>query len=91
MGRAYILQHSERWLDAETLFAKVHGLLPTDVDEGLRAQEEQAWSIAQQGNLEAASLELQHVRVTLDELDGRGVDQARCWWRLGKCYWDMGG
>lgn len=91
MGRAYVLQYSQRWSEAEALFEKVYELIPDDVDEGLRAHEEHAWCVAQQGRLEDACEELQRARDALDELDGRGVDQARCWWRLGKVFWDMGG
>ena len=42
-------------------------------------------------NLEAAAEELQDVIRTLDDLEGRDEDRARSQWRLGRCYWNMGG
>ena len=85
MGRAYILQASKDWGTAAELFLRVDELLPDDVDEGIRAREERAWCILQQGNGDVAANELKVVSEILDDLDGREVDQARCWWRMGKC------
>jgi len=85
MGRAYILQASKDWGAAAELFLRVNELLPDDVDVGIRAREERAWCILQQGNGDVAANELKAVSEILDDLEGREVDQARCWWRVGKC------
>jgi len=87
MGRAYILQASGDWGAAAELFLRVDELLPDDIDEGVRALEEHAWCVLQQGNDDLAADELKAVSEILDHLDGREVDQARCWWRMGKCAW----
>ena len=91
MGRAYILQASKDWVAASELFLRVNELLPDDVDEGLRAREEHAWCILQQGSGGVAANELKAVSEVLDNLEGREVDQARCWWRMGKCAWQAEG
>ena len=91
MGRAYVLQASEDWGAAAELFLRVNELSPEDVDEGVRAREEHAWCMLQQGNGDVAAEELKRVSDVLDHLDGREVDQARCWWRMGKCAWQAKG
>ena len=91
MGRAYILQASKNWAVAAELFLRVKELLLDDVDEGIRAQEEHAWCMLQQGNNDVAASELKAVSEVLDNLEGREMDQARCWWRMGKCAWQTGG
>ncbi len=91
MGRAYILQASKKWEDASSLFSRVAELIPEDLDEGIRAKEESAWCIAHAHDPRSGANALKVVLGALDQLEGRESDQARCWWRLGKCYWDMGG
>ena len=91
MGRAYTLQHAGKWREAQTIFDRVAVLLPDDLDEGIRAQEESAWCVMQSHDPEGAATSLQKVLEILDSLEGRETDQARCWWRLGQCYWSMGG
>lgn len=91
MGRAYILQASKDWDAAAGLFLRVNELMPDDVGEGVRAREEHAWCTLQQGNGDLAANELKSVSEVLDHLDGREVDQARCWWRMGKCAWQTKG
>ncbi|THH28528.1 hypothetical protein EUX98_g5655 [Antrodiella citrinella] len=90
MGRAYILQHANKWGEAKSVFDHVVTLLPGDMEEGIRAQEESAWCTVQSRDPDIAAALLQSIVGTLDSLDGREVDQARCWWRLGQCHWDMG-
>jgi len=85
MGRAYILQAAKDWGTAAGLFQRVHELLPDDVNEGIRAREEQAWCALHRENGDAAAEELKAVSEILDDLEGRELDQARCWWRMGKC------
>ena len=91
MGRAYILQAAKQWSDAGALFARVAELIPEDLDEGIRAKEECAWCLSQAHDPEGGATVLKAILDTLDQLEGREADQARCWWRLGKCYWNMGG
>ena len=91
MGRAYILQASKDWGAAAGLFLRVDELLPDNVDEGIRAREEHAWCTLQQGDYDSAANELKGVSEVLDHLDDREVDQARCWWRMGKCVWQTRG
>ncbi|KAK7692824.1 hypothetical protein QCA50_004459 [Cerrena zonata] len=90
MGRAYILQFAQKWTQAADLFSEVARLLPEDVDNGLRAKEEFAWCNVEAGDADSGSTGLKEVLELLDPLENREADQARCWWRLGKCYWNMG-
>lgn len=91
MGRGFILQHAKKWSEASSIFEKVAKLDVDGVEHGLRAKEEHAWCTAMWGELQAAADELREVIVTLDGFEGRDDDKARAWWRLGRCYWDMGG
>jgi superkiller protein 3 len=91
MGRAYIFQASGDWAAAATSFSRVCELLPDDVDKGIRAREEQAWCALHQGNGEVAMDELKAISEVLDNLEDREVDQARCWWKMGKCAWQTEG
>lgn len=62
-----------------------------DLVDGLKAREEQAWCHWQATHDEA---DVQSLKTILDSLDGlqeRGRDAARCLWRIGKCYWDQEG
>lgn len=91
MGRGYIMQHAKRWEDARKHFAKVVHLLPADLTDGLRSREESAWCQAQAHDPDGGSAELRGVLTVLDTLEGRELDKARCWWRLGQCQWSIGG
>jgi hypothetical protein len=91
MARGHILQHSDRWAYAQTLFARVAELVPDDPVDGLRAREEEAWCKMQMRELEEAKGKLEELTGLLDALDGRETDKARCWWRLGKCCWELDG
>ncbi|KAH8093923.1 TPR-like protein [Cristinia sonorae] len=90
MGRGYILQYSNKWGEAKVVFDKVASLLPGDLDDGIRAQEEAAWCTRQSQDPDSASKALSAIVDILDGLDGRETDQARCRWRLGQCFWNMG-
>jgi superkiller protein 3 len=90
MGRAYIFQHAHKWADAGRLFSNVTQLLPNDLFEGLRAKEEYAWCQGQTNQLQPGISGLKVVLEALEKLEDRDVDKARCLWRLGKCYWDLG-
>jgi hypothetical protein len=91
MGRAYILQHENRWSDAAELFASVSNLLPGDLHLGIRAKEEQAWCQSHTGEPTLGIQGLEGVLAVLTELDDADAKCARCLWRIGKSYWDTGG
>jgi superkiller protein 3 len=91
MNRGYVLEASSIWADAESMFAKVVRLIPTDLDLGLRAKEELAWCQIRRYELGNGLAGLQKVLNILGNLDARDSSQARCLWRIGKCYWEMGG
>ena len=91
MGRGCILQASKNWEAAAKVFLQVHELLPDDVNEGIRAREERAWCMLHQGDGDVAVDELKAVSEILDNLTGRELDQARCWWSMGKCAWEAKG
>lgn len=91
LARGFVLQYAKRWEDAAELFAKVVRLNPDDLDAASRAKEECAWCIAKCGDLQAAADELRQVINDLEGIEGHEEDKARCWWKLGCCYWDMGG
>lgn len=91
MGRGFILQYAKRWDEAADLFSKVVQLDPEDLDQGGRAKEERAWSIAMCGKQQEAADELRAVIGTLEEVEGHDDEKARCYWKLGRCYWEMGG
>ena len=91
MGLGYVLEFAKKWGDASEAFCRVVELLPNDFGLGLRAKEELAWSKSQLADPDHGVVALKEVLTTLDTLDGRDHDQARCWWRLGQCYWAMTG
>ncbi|KAF5386053.1 hypothetical protein D9615_002427 [Tricholomella constricta] len=90
MGRAYILQAAGKWDDAAVLFARVDEFLPDDLNDGIRAREENAWCLCQLQRLDAGIAAFQNIVDVLKDLPDRGEDTARCLWRLGKFYWEMG-
>ncbi|EGN99549.1 hypothetical protein SERLA73DRAFT_159810 [Serpula lacrymans var. lacrymans S7.3] len=89
MGRGYILEFAERWDEAGELFAKADELSPDDLAKGLRAKEEHAWCL-RKNDLDHSTVSLKGVLDTLESLEGRDQDKARCLWRIGQCYWAMG-
>jgi superkiller protein 3 len=91
MGRAYILQEASRWEAAAELFATVSNLLPDDLQLGIRAKEEHAWCQSRSGELELGIEGLEAVLTILTDLEDSDSEAARCLWRIGKCYWDIGG
>lgn len=91
MGRGYIMQHALKWGEGGNNFRRVTELLPDDSSEGLRAREEEAWCKVEDHDPDAGEKALMEVINILDSQEGRHQDQARCWWRLGKCRWELGG
>ena len=90
MGKAYIMQAGKQWTEAAKLFDSVISIAPDDVQDGLRAKEEFAWSQSREGNLESAILGLDQTLAALEEFGDRELDKARCLWRIGQCHWDFG-
>ncbi|KAH9940522.1 TPR-like protein [Epithele typhae] len=90
MAKGFILYYAKKWSQASEVFGKVAALDHDGLLEVLRAKEEHAWCEAMCGNLVAAADELRVVIETSDELEGHEEDKARAWWRLGRCYWEMG-
>ena len=91
MGKGFILGRAKKWADASIVFARVVQLISDDMDHGIRAKEEHAWCEMMCGHPEVATDELQSVIDVLDKLEGKTEDKARCWWRRGRCYWEMSG
>lgn len=91
MSRGYILQHVKKWEEAATLFAQIAQVIPEDLDDGLRAKEEHAWCLSRAGDPSGCVALLTQILETLEGIEGREADAARCQWRIGVSYWDMGG
>jgi superkiller protein 3 len=91
MGRGYIFQHNNNWIESASLFARVVELSPEDSDKTLRAKEEHAWCMVQLRKLEQGVQELQDTLSAFQSYDGKDEDKARCQWRLGKAHWEIGG
>ncbi|KAF7321489.1 Antiviral protein [Mycena kentingensis (nom. inval.)] len=90
MGRAYVLQHEDRWNEAADLFGRVGRLLPDDMNVGIRAKEEEAWCRIRVGELESGIGGLEEVLALLKQVEDAEADCARCLCRIGKGYWEMG-
>jgi superkiller protein 3 len=91
MDHGFVFQYAKQWDDAGRSFAKVVDLLPDNLNDGLRAKEELSWTKAQVADPDCGVKGLKEVLSVLDSLEGRDIDQARCWWRLGQCYWVLEG
>lgn len=91
MGRGYVLQASRKWSEAASAFLAVTEHASDDIDIGLRAREEHVWCMAEEGETEVAAEELQAVLDELETFEGNDVRKARVCWRLGVCYWRLGG
>ncbi|KAG2745039.1 superkiller protein 3 [Suillus brevipes Sb2] len=91
MGKAYVFQHAEKWEEAEVLFAQAaKQLSDDDMDKGAEAKEEGAWCLSRM-HADAGVDALKEVFETLKDIEDRDIDKARCLWRIGRCYWDLGG
>lgn len=97
MSRGYVHEYANQWVEARDVFFKVTELTGNEDDAGVsedetRAKEEYAWCDVQLGELEKGAEGLQAVIEMIgDEVEGKEEDKARCWWRLGKAHWEMGG
>lgn len=86
-----MLQAASKWEEASKLFEVVIKEDPDNVDTGFIAKEEHAWCLLQLNHLQTAAEELQGVLDQLEQWDSYETRKARLWWRLGQCYWQMGG
>jgi superkiller protein 3 len=90
-AQAYILQTAQDWISAAQTYQKIVYLLPGDLKDGLQAKEDLGWC-HWQATHELSDVErMKSVLSDLEILEGRNHDTARCLWRIGKCYWDLGG
>jgi superkiller protein 3 len=90
MGRGYVLQRAGKWLEAASCFSRVSGH-SEETRDSIRAQEENAWCQVQLNRIDAAITELRTVIELLENEKDSDEDKSRCWWRLGRAYWEMGG
>lgn len=90
MGKGYVFQYAEKWKEAEILFSQAVTQLPEDLDKGLQAKEEMAWCLSRI-RVDTGADALKEVFETLKDIEDRELDKARCLWRIGRCYWDLGG
>ncbi|KAA1474268.1 superkiller protein 3 [Dentipellis sp. KUC8613] len=90
MGRGYILEHSCTWSEASNYFIRVIELLSEDTDDAIRAKEEHGWCRVQLGDLTGGAEQLRSTIDMLEDVEGKEEDRARCWWKLGRAFWDMG-
>ncbi|KZT27982.1 TPR-like protein [Neolentinus lepideus HHB14362 ss-1] len=90
MGRGYVLQNAGKWAEATDFFKRAVTCATRDPDTHVRAMEECAWCGIQLGSLAEASTSLREVLDLLESMKNKEVDKARCWWRLGRCLWEMG-
>ncbi|KAG6334505.1 hypothetical protein ID866_4588 [Astraeus odoratus] len=88
IARGYVMQFAEKWDEATMIFCKAAELIPVDTPKRARAREEGAWCLSRT-SLEDGLCTLKEI---LSDLDGEWFepDKARCLWRIGKCFWDMG-
>jgi superkiller protein 3 len=107
MAKGTILQTANKWKQAREVFSTViandekerHGTsyearraLSLFKSPDREARLEVAWCDVQLGQLEDAQVELRAVIEELDtDKEANVQDQAKAYWRLGQCLWNMGG
>ena len=91
MARGFILQAAKKWPEAAEVFLKVVDQLPEDSEDKLLAQEQHGWCLAESGEPEAATEELQAVLDRISIREGQELSKARVSWRLGVCLWRLRG
>jgi superkiller protein 3 len=107
LSKAYIAQTAGRWDQARSLFASVvsqqtedalspkeQALLKLSISRNptREAKLEVAWCDVKLGKLGQGRDQLQEVISDLDDSpSSNNEDQAKAWWRLGICLWEMGG
>ena len=90
MGRGYVLQRAGKWVEAATCFSQVSHGHPEESRDTIRAQEEHAWCEVQLNQFDKAISELRAVIELLENKKDSDEDKSRCWWRLGRAYWEWG-
>lgn len=88
VAHGYLLQHAEKWEEAEVIFSKSAGLIPRDTPKCVRVMEESGWCLSRI-KPESGVHVLKEVLKDLAS-EERKLDRARCLWRIGKTCWDMG-
>lgn len=90
MGRGYVFQRAGKWLEAASCFSRASDGRPEETRDSIRAQEEHAWCEVQLNRIDMAITELRTVIELLENEEDSDEDKSRCWWRLGRAYWEMG-
>ena len=90
MGRGYVLQRAGKWLEAASCFSRVSDGHPEETRDSIRAQEEHAWCEVHLNHIDRAITGLRAVIELLGNEDS-DEDKSRCWLRLGRAYWEVGG
>lgn len=107
MCKAQIYQASSKWKQARALFVQALQVDKDAKDEAryratkafsvfekpaLDARLEIAWCDVHLGSLQQAEGEIRNVLDLLGQDKATNpTDEAKAWWRLGRCLWDMGG
>lgn len=107
LSKAYIARTASRWEQARKLFASliekeaasaVSGSekslhkLSISQDPSREARHEVAWCDVKLGKLEEGRNQLKEIISELDTSPNvNSEEQAKAWWRLGSCLWEMGG
>lgn len=84
IGLARVHLAAERWTEALTAFDQAL----EQVDD-LKLKSDKAWCLIGLEQFETAQKELQTIIDAMQ--DWSAEEQAQTWWRLGQCYWCMGG
>jgi superkiller protein 3 len=95
-GRGYVLEAKEVWDEAEEMFARAEVVLARDGKGAVwdLAREEKAWCAFKAGKKDEGR---EALKAILSGLAENSVDPAilaqgaRVAWKLGTCYWEMGG
>lgn len=91
MAQGFVLQAREEWRRAKDSFDCVVDLCE-DASFALRAQEESAWCGNAMGEGREAVERLKTVYGSLEASNSASeLDLARCQWRIGQSYWNIGG
>ena len=89
VAHGYLLQHAEKWEQAETVFSRALELIPKNTPKCVRVAEESGWCLSRIKPEDGIHV-LKEVLNDLED-DEYMLDRARCLWRIGKTCWDMGG
>lgn len=95
IGQSVVLSASEQWEPACQAIDTALELCESD-EERLQLKSDRAWCLIGLQRLEEAMRALKEVISTVEEKDEQGSQwdadrRAMLWWRMGRCYGDMGG